>query len=259
MAAVGVLLAAEGCTVVQPYVPETGQYYINPNADFRALGQVVLLTPDGAESYPDQVDQVCDALVQALQKKHLFNVRRVDRSDPAWAELELDRRPWDLDQMRRIRHRLAADGVLVGRVTDYQPYPHLLVGLHLKLVDLRNGMVVWGLEQVWDSQDAKVQKRMRGYYYSRMAREYEPLGWRILNTSGRAFVRFVAEETVQTLPDAHQLLRLRAVAVTEPPRPMRRIAPKRREIRPLPKKILPVPEKDLKLLPSTSTIAMEPQ
>lgn len=246
------LLWAGGCTIVHPYVPETGQYYINPEADFTALGQVVLLSPDNSGDYPDQGQELSRILVLALQKKHLFNVRTLDRSDPAWAELELDRRPWDLDQMQRIRHRLDADGVITGRITDYQPYPHLLVGLNLRLVDLRNGRLIWGLEQVWDSHDAAVQKRMQGYYYSRLAPQYAPLGWRILNTSGQAFGRFVAEEVAQTLPVAHQILRLRAVRGSENTPPMQKMAPIR-------KKMVPLPLKELKLSPTGSTIAMEPR
>jgi hypothetical protein len=246
-----VLLGTAGCTVVYPYVPPTGQYYINPEADFAALGRVVLLEPAPDSEYPEQGQALSAALTQALQKKHLFNVDRVDRGDPVWSDLELDRQPWDLEHMRRIRRRLGADGVIVGRVTDYRPYPYLLMGLHLRLVDLRDGRVVWGLEQVWDSQDADVQKRMRGYYYSRLGTPYEPLGWQILHTSGQAFGRFVADEVARTLPEAHQILRLRAVAGSENLPPAQKTVPIRQ-------KMVPLPLKEFKLVPAVSTITMEP-
>ena len=98
--------------------------------------------------------------------------------------------------------------MLLGTVTTYRPYPHMRLGLKLKLVDLRTGKLVWAIEQVWDAAEASMEGRLKRFFAKHMRRDWEPLGWQLALTSPRAFERFVAWETSQTLP--HPLSRPRS-------------------------------------------------
>jgi hypothetical protein len=56
------------------------------------------------------------------------------------------------------------------------------------------------MEQVWDSTDRQVELRMKEYYDEEIRRGYQPLDWKIMVTSPRAFNKFVVYEIGQTLP-----------------------------------------------------------
>ena len=107
--------------------------------------------------------------------------------------------------------------------------------MHLKLIDLRNGKLLWATEQVWDSTDKKVERRMRLYFNSRMRAGFQPMDWELLITSPRAFNKFVACEIAQTLPQARRYARI-------PSENFRRPTGRRT----ISQKILEIPKKTLK-------------
>ncbi|NLH15496.1 MAG: hypothetical protein GX455_02845 [Phycisphaerae bacterium] len=198
-----------GCTVVNPVVPETGQYYISPDADFSRIGRVVVFEFENQTEYPFSSTDLTQAVTDGLQRKNLFNLRIIPRDSDLWQDMQLDKSSFTNQELLDIRKRLSADAVLLGRVKGYQPYPHLMSSLHLKLIDLNTGGIFWGLEQIWDSTDQSVQRRMKMYYRDKMGDIYDPLNWQVLITSPREFHKFVADEVAQTLPHAAQILNMR--------------------------------------------------
>ena len=139
------------------------------------------------------------AVTESLQKKHLFTVQAFERSDPAWQKLDLESvSSYSMEELLVIRKQLRADAVLYGSITRYHPYPHLMVGLHLKMVDLRSGKLLWAIEQIWDSTDKLVERRMKKFYKEHMPSSYEPMNWELLTTSPRAFNKFVVYEIAET-------------------------------------------------------------
>ena len=75
------------------------------------------------------------------------------------------------------------------------------MSLTLKLVDTRSGQLLWAFEDVWDSGDKTVERRMQNYFKNQMRTGYEPINWQILVTSPLAFNGFVAWEVAKTLPN----------------------------------------------------------
>jgi hypothetical protein len=100
---------------------------------------------------------------------------------------------------------------MFGTIQQYMPFPHLRASLSLRLVDLRSGFVLWAFEDVWDSNDKTVERRMQRFFKEQMRSGYEPINWQILVTSPRAFERFVAWEVAQTLPELQKDMPLRTV------------------------------------------------
>jgi hypothetical protein len=189
------------CTMYGPVEPEVGHYYINPDAQISTVGKTVVFELDNHSERPELSIELTDAITDAVRKRHLFSLNILYRADPAWRNLDLnDTCSYSLEELSAIRKQLRADAVLFGRVTQYYPYPHMLVGLHLKLIDLRNGKLLWATEQVWDSTDKRVERRMRVFFNSQMRAGFEPLNWELFITSPRAFNKFVACEVAQTLP-----------------------------------------------------------
>lgn len=202
------LMSSSGCVISRPVIPESGHYYINPYIDFSTIPRVVVLEFDNRTTRPEVSGAFTDAVTESLQKKHIFSLKILRRTDPAWRNLDLeDTWSYTLKELSAIRRELQADAVLFGAITQYRPYPHMLAGLALKMVDLRDGNLLWAIEQVWDSTDRRVEQRMKVTFNSRMRSGYQPMNWQLFITSPRAFNKFISIEVAETFPEGNYYVR----------------------------------------------------
>jgi TolB-like protein len=166
------------------------------------VGRVALLELDNLSSHQELAGTFTQTLADELGKRSLFSLRKVMRSDAIWQSLKLDNmQAHTLDDLAAARQALSADAVLFGTIQRYMSFPHLQMSLTLKLVDTRSGQLLWAFEDVWDSGDKTVERRMQNYFKNQMRTGYEPINWQILVTSPLAFNGFVAWEVAKTLPN----------------------------------------------------------
>ncbi len=199
------VLFLSGCRLYRENGPMGGAYYINPDKDIRSIGRVAMIELENESSYPQISTDVTEALFLALQKKQMFGLTVVTQDDPSWRGLhsELDSTP-TLKQLLAIREMLKCDAVLVGTVTEYQPYPRMAIGVRLKLLDLNDGQILWALEQVWDSADRATETRIKRYFQSQMRSGFAPLREELVVMSSLKFIKFVAYEVAETLNPRRQ-------------------------------------------------------
>lgn len=200
------------CIRVVRHVPvERGHYYLNPDIDIRTVGKVVIFELDNQSSQPDIAKGITEKLTEALQKRHIFTLRKLHPTDADWKNLNLDNaESRSIKELSNMREYLHADAAIFGSVTQYYPYPHLLVGLHLEMIDLRSGKLIWAMEQVWDTSDKKLEKRMKYYFDKQMRTGFQPLDWQLFITSPRAFNKFVTTEIADTFPSPVRSKKLHA-------------------------------------------------
>jgi len=191
-----------GCSIYRVPGSVADYYYLNPDKDLSAIGRVAIVELDNNSSYPEVSLDVTEALFQALQKKQLFGLTVVSQTDPQWRSLQFDiDSTYGLEQLVAVRNalKMRCDAVLIGTITGFQPYPHIAMGLRLKLVDLRDGQLLWALEQVWDGADKVTEYRIKNYFRSQMRSAAAPLNEAMVTVSSRKFFKFVAYEVAETL------------------------------------------------------------
>jgi len=196
------LLAAisSGCSVYKEHVPASDFYYHNPEKDIFAIGSVAVVELNNKSNYPEISADVTEAVFQEMQKRQVFSLKVIDQIDPTWRSLQIDADSiYTLEQIISMRKTLDCDAVLTGTVTVYTPYPNLVVGLRLKLVDLSDGRLFWALEQIWDSADETTQNRIESYIQSLKRTEFETLREELVTVSSLRFFRFVAYEVAETI------------------------------------------------------------
>lgn len=203
-----------GCGFHIAHEPPTDYYYLNPNKDLTTIGKVVLAELSNDSSYPQISTDVTEALFQALQKEQVFSLFVIRQNNPAWQSLQLGldlgSRPqnstldisptYTLEQLHMIRQTLKCNAVLTGTVTEFKPYPHMIIGLRLTLTDLADGQLLWALEQIWDTTDKTTEDRIKKYY--RLPRIFPGSGSlreQLGAVSSLKFIKFVAYEVAQTL------------------------------------------------------------
>ena len=75
----------------------------------------------------------------------------------------------------------------------------MTVGLRSKLLDLRDGQLVWALEQIWDSADKATEKRIKSYFKSEKRDGFAPLHEKLAAVSPLEFIKFVSYEVAGTI------------------------------------------------------------
>ena len=189
-----------GCQSHEASKPAADYYYLNPNKRLTTIGRVAIVELENDSSYPEISTDITGSLFRALQKRQVFGLTIVRRDDPSWRSLQLEGdSTYSLDQISAIRETLKCDGVLLGTITEFRPYPHMAVGLRLKLLDMRDGQLLWALEQVWDSADKAIEKRTKSYFKTQKASGFAPLHEQLATVSPLEFIKFVSYEVAATL------------------------------------------------------------
>jgi hypothetical protein len=191
------LAALWGCA--HPVCPAVCSYLSSP-AELQHINRVVFLELADQAAQPNVARDVADDVLRALQERRLFRVEPLRETDPRCSAVPV--RPdgrFTLVEMKQLREGLECDAVLVGAMTSFQQYPRMQIGLRLTLLDLKAGKVVWSLDNVWDTRDLDVERRIREFFGDRMAHQYEPVDWQIGTVSASAFSKFVAYEVAGTL------------------------------------------------------------
>ena len=190
-----------GCiTYYSGSAPAADYYYINPNKSLSAVGRVAIVELNNNSSYPKISNDVTEKMYQALQKKQFFGLTVIRQDDSLWRSLQLDlETKYTLDQIINIHETLKCDAILLGTITEFRPYPHMIIGLRLKLLDLRDGQLLWALEQVWDSADKTTEYRIKNYFRTHKRSGFAPLKEQMVFVSSLEFIKFVSYEVAETL------------------------------------------------------------
>jgi hypothetical protein len=202
LAAAACLGLLPGCWRVAGQRPEEQiGFYLSSREDVLYLRRVVFveLTADG--DCPSSIARdTTEAIRDAVLSKKLFHLDVVRRSDPMCRDLPLDRiGALKIEELPQIRDSLDCQAVLFGRITHFQAHPRMKMGLHLKLIELRDGKLVWGIDHVWDTADRGLEDRIRRYYHRELRSGYDPLGYDLVLTSPQAFEKFIGYEVANTL------------------------------------------------------------
>ncbi len=186
-----------GC---QPKPPPIG-YYVSDAYDFHAVKSVAFIGLHANDTLVHQGSDVSVAIFQAIQARKLFKLDLIPADDDLCKNLPLDNRgAFTIEQLDSMRKTLGTDAVLFGKIENCKPYPQMQLGLTLRLLDLKNGKLLWGVDHTWDTADQTLEHRIQSYYYGELRSGYGPVEWRLALVSPKAFFRFVAFETAETLP-----------------------------------------------------------
>ncbi len=191
-----------GCSSYEP-ATISDYYYKNPEKDISAIGRIVLVELDNDSSYPEISTRATKALYQSLQKRHLFGITVLWQSERPWRDIQAKpNATFTLEQLSAMQKTLKCNAILTGTVTEYKPYPHMVIGLRLRLIDFDDGELIWALEQIWDATDKTTQKQIDQYYSGQHLLpnfKKTDLKDRLGAISSVKFVKFVAHETAETV------------------------------------------------------------
>jgi len=166
------------------------------------INRVVFVELAERNSYPGVAREMTIALSHAVQARGLFGLDVIDRQDPICQSVSAVRRGGlALEEIKKMRQVFQCDGILLGSINDFRPHPRMQLGVSIRMLDLKRGRIVWGVDHVWDTTDKAVEKRIQRFFNDRMRSGYEPMDWQIAMISPKVFEKFIAYELAETLPD----------------------------------------------------------
>jgi TolB-like protein len=175
-------------------------YYLADYPSVACLGRVVFIELDAGPSSPQDADAMTAALHQSIQRRQLFHVRLLNRLDPECEDLPVEAgRVLVLEDMALIREQLGCDAVLLGSIRQFDVPPRMKIGLDLRLVDLRNGRILWAVDHIWDTTEEATVDRIRDWFECNLREAYGPANAKLVLMSPDLFRKFVAYEVGQTL------------------------------------------------------------
>ena len=193
-------LLVAGCGMERICEPVPACYYINPHKDLTTVGRVALIELTNDSTYPQISVDVTESLFEAIQKKQTFGLTLIRQDDPLWRCLPFETNAaYTFEELSALRNTLKSDAILFGSVTGYRPYPHMLIGLRLKLIDLSDGQLLWAIEQVWDTTDKTTENNIKSFYDHNILPGCDSLDEKLGTISSLKFIKFVTCEVAETL------------------------------------------------------------
>jgi hypothetical protein len=195
------LIFLSSCARYAAYESTPGSCYLNPVKDLKKIGKTALVELTNNSVVHQVSPDVTEAIFQEIQKKQIFGLTKIRQDNPVWRSLQLDMdSSYKLEELAQIRKILKCDAILTGTIMEFDPYPHMALGLRLRLIDLSDGQLLWALEQVWDTTDKTTQDRIKAYYSPKdIIFGDENLSGQLGSVSSLKFFKFVAHEIAETL------------------------------------------------------------
>jgi len=169
-----------------------------PTYEIRRVGLVPF---HGSDVGADLARSLQDSFLAEVGRATDYEVVRLGPTD--LAEIpgsEPYRRGWYRpNTILAIGRRFKVDAMLVGTVTQLNPYPPQSLGLNVDLVSAETGLVIWHGSVHLDAADERVRRSLEEYFESKNAEvgSKESIGLTML--SPRRFARFAAYQVAQLL------------------------------------------------------------
>lgn len=196
--AIVILLVAVGCAEKPVH---RISHYLRSDRDMLQLHRVVFVELNDCTGHPEISRTMTEAMFRSIQDKRVFHTDLVGKLDLQCQELPLaGREALTIAQLAEIRQKLKCDAIMFGKVSHFRPYPRMQVGLYLKLLDLKDGKLVWAIDHIWDTTDKSTAGRIREFFDTEIREGYEPAHWQMGLMSPGMFQKFVAHEVTNTFP-----------------------------------------------------------
>lgn len=191
------MLLLGGCT---QYEPLGVNFYRARDPEMHQVTRIVFVNLSQDVGYPEIARRMTNALQEAMLQQGMFRVDVINVEHADLRDLNLTKRePFTVAELAEIRKSLRCDAILFGKMIRYQPYPSTLIGLYMRLVNLKDGRLLWAVDDTWDTTDRSTFRQIKEYYFDEMRDTYDPAKADIGIMSTDGFQKFVAHQVVLTM------------------------------------------------------------
>jgi hypothetical protein len=105
------------------------------------------------------------------------------------------------EQLMRLRDKLHVDGVLIGRVEQFDSFDPIAMGVSVHLVSCLDGQVAWSATGHFDGRRLDVQRDVHRWYDRNLAlAQASTGGWKLTLQTPSLFCRYVTDQLAASIP-----------------------------------------------------------
>lgn len=175
-------------------------HFLSDPRDFDTVRRVMILPFNETHDVQSSSDPLREAFLNELVKIQRFEVVPLPSVASEHEEIHtsLVRGKLSTDALVTLSQRYQIDGVLIGTVSSYRPYPPMRLGLRVQLVSLHSGRTVWAAEGLFDANDARTREDLQHYAETFAAAEASLHGWELNLIAPSKFAHYVAHRLTGT-------------------------------------------------------------
>ena len=191
-----VLLASfPGCLFFSKKEAGVGNYFLAGDFSSNGIRRVGCL-PLQKETYCyDDLQTLQSIFLQELQRKGVFEVILLDPEEgAALSRLSRPKNAYPSEWVLAVKKRYRLDGILVARVTHYNPYEPKILGVRGELINSRTGDMSWSVDVLFDSSERETLEDMKRFF----ALKESSFGWKLPLFSHKHFLRYACSRIFET-------------------------------------------------------------
>jgi hypothetical protein len=196
------LLPALGCGLFPCHnsSPCSAEYHA-VNFDIRSMPRVLLMPLANETPFLAAGEDIRKALAAEFQCLGMFEVVMAP-PNPAECDAKLVHTTGRFNEadLVRLAREFRTDGILVGVVTQYHPYPPPRIGLTLHLISASRGVEVASVQGIWDARDRRLAEEAKIYFRKTIFPRLNPSQESDVGLeSPLLYARFVCNQAAQAL------------------------------------------------------------
>jgi hypothetical protein len=165
-----------------------------------------LVLPFAAENeYPDQADMVTRHFTQALRRGSFSVVPAPDSLVTEGLRQDVSRGLLRLEDLVELETAFRVDAVVIGTVTRYAPYAPQVLGLDVKVISTRTGVVLWSSQKIFDMTSDEIVKDAVAWYERYVDEAQADYGPEVVFLSPKAFARYACHRMTDSMVDERRL------------------------------------------------------
>jgi hypothetical protein len=209
----GLLLFTTGCGLMQNTVKTyynvtdsvfvATNYFIHPEFEDFKIRRVLIAPFSNETGFHNAQDTLEPIFISEWIKVNRFEV--IPSTGDARKQLESfdirEKGTFYKMHLYDIAKRYNVDAVMFVALTSYSPYEPCRIGINAQLIHTYSGVVVWGLNEIYDGSQRNVENLATQYYYENVRFSHPLDDWEIMMISIRYFTQMVAFDVGGTFKD----------------------------------------------------------
>jgi hypothetical protein len=168
----------------------------------------VLVLPFTAENeYPGQAEMITGSFTQALRRGAFSVVPAPEALLTTTLSKDVARGVLRLQDLVELESAYRADAVIIGSITRYAPYAPQVLGLDVKVISTRTGVVLWSAQKVFDMTSDAIAKDAVGWYERYVDEAQADYGPEVVFLSPTAFARYACHRLTDSMIEETRLAR----------------------------------------------------
>jgi hypothetical protein len=198
-------LGVAGCrfpfTRPEPVQHELLSFRTTPQAaDLKRVAVLPFYLADGVGRSATAINESMPSALRELGLHEVLSVS-VNQRDLLLPDDPLLANHITTDQLLKLRDNLHCDGVLLGRIEQFDSFDPISMGVSAHLVSCLDGSIPWSAIGHFDGRRQDVQQDIERWYERTNGDGSGNLsGWRLVLASPRLFTRYVAERMALSIP-----------------------------------------------------------